>query len=152
MVLLVGLEDDVLGLRVALQRRVEDLLLDHLVDGELALDRREQLLARLHAALGGRLQLREQPLHLVVVRLEHRDRVHRPFPCWRWEEERRPVGRPSGQRAGNGTGQVPSAITLDVEPAPSSGRDLVGLVRSPAALLSSALRRDTALGRPPRIL
>ena len=43
MVLLVRLENDVLRLRVRLQRWIEDLLLDDLVKGELALDRREEL-------------------------------------------------------------------------------------------------------------
>ena len=38
-VLLVPFEDDIDGLRMVLQGRVEDLLLDDLVDGELGLDR-----------------------------------------------------------------------------------------------------------------
>ena len=42
-VLLVGLEHDVLGLRVRLELGVEDLLLDDLVERQLALDRGEQL-------------------------------------------------------------------------------------------------------------
>jgi hypothetical protein len=40
-VLLVALEDDVLGLGMALQGGVEDLFLDNLVDRQLALDRGE---------------------------------------------------------------------------------------------------------------
>ena len=42
-VLLVPLEDDVLGLRVRLELGIEDLLLDDLVERQLALDRGEQL-------------------------------------------------------------------------------------------------------------
>jgi hypothetical protein len=59
-----------------LQLRVEDLFLDDLVDGQLALDGREQLGSGLHAALGRGLEFGQQLLDLVVVSLEQRDRVH----------------------------------------------------------------------------
>jgi len=66
-VLLIGLEDDVLGLRMGLQRRVEDLLLDDLVKGQLALDRREQLRSRLDTAFRRGLEFVEQPLDLPAL-------------------------------------------------------------------------------------
>jgi hypothetical protein len=75
--LLVALQDDVLGLGVALERRIEDLFLDDLVNRQLALDRREQLRPRLLAALGRRLELRQELLDLVVVPLEQGDRVQK---------------------------------------------------------------------------
>ena len=51
MVLLVALEDDLGGLGMLLQRRVEDLLLDDLVDRQLLSDPRVQLFTPLDAAL-----------------------------------------------------------------------------------------------------
>ena len=59
-VLLVALEDDVLGLRVRLELRVEDLFFDDLVEGQLALDRGEQLAAGLDSPFRRRLELREE--------------------------------------------------------------------------------------------
>ena len=76
MVLLVALEHDVFRLGMSPQRRVEDLLLDDLVERQLAFDRREQLRPRLDPTLGRRFELGEQPLHLDVIGLEHGDGIH----------------------------------------------------------------------------
>src|SRR4026207_2352530 len=59
-----------------LERGIEDLLLDDLVDRELTLDGREELGADLEAPLRGRLELGHQLPHLGVVVEQHGDRVH----------------------------------------------------------------------------
>src|SRR4051812_39572731 len=74
--LLVALEHDVLRLGMVPKLRVEDLLLDDLVDRELALDGREEVAPRLETTLGRRFELTEQLLHLVVVFLEQREGIH----------------------------------------------------------------------------
>ena len=74
-VLLVALEHDVARLRMGLELGVEDLLLDDLVDGQLALDRGEQLGPGLDPTLGRRLELGEKLLDLVVVGLEQGDGI-----------------------------------------------------------------------------
>ena len=86
MVLLVPLEDDVLGLRVGLELGIEDLLLDHLVERQLALDGGEQLLADLDPALGRGLELVEQLAHLLVLGLEQGDGVHGVLSLREWRD------------------------------------------------------------------
>src|SRR4029079_5282697 len=83
--LLVALEHDVLGLGMRLERGVEDLLLDDLVDRELTLDGREELGADLEAPLRGRLELGHQLPHLGVVVEQHGDRVHGWASGDRWD-------------------------------------------------------------------
>lgn len=64
-VLLACLENDVLRLGCLFQLWVEDLLLDDLVHGQLALDRGEQPFAGLDSAFSRRLELGQQSLDLV---------------------------------------------------------------------------------------
>src|SRR5207302_4156412 len=72
----VRLEDEVLGLLVLLEPRIEDLFLDPLVHRELVDDRLEELFPLLGRTRGGALHLLHELLDLLVVLFEQAQRVH----------------------------------------------------------------------------
>ena len=97
MVLLEPLERDLLRLGMRLQRRVENLFLDPLVDLEELLEALEELRARLLGALGRLFAVGEHLLDRVVVVLEQRK--WRPWilrdVCWvtGWRSDRTLMAR-----------------------------------------------------------
>ena len=77
---LVRLQHDVSGLGVILERWVEELLLDRLVDLELIFELGEDGFTGLDRPLGGRFELGQHLLHLHVVLLQQPQCVHRSCP------------------------------------------------------------------------
>ena len=138
-VLLEALQHDVPGLGVRPKRRVEDLLLDHLVRRQFRRNRVEQRPPSLHPARRRLLAALEQVLHAPVIGLQEDYRVRGPAPRDRPLHRR---NRPSHRAADDSRHRA--------EPRALPGRRLCPVPRPRSARRSAGRRllRSSLAGLP----